>query len=67
VSAPVHYRVEVLYETLDGPACGYQRRGRLTDDEREVTCKHCLRALGYEATADSQLTLVQPDPMRRAA
>jgi hypothetical protein len=67
MTAPVHFRVEVLYETLDGPACGHQARGRLTDDEREVTCRKCLAALGYEAAPIDQLTLVEPDPIARAA
>lgn len=63
----VHYRVEVLYETLDGPACGYQARGRLTEDYREVTCRACLTALGIEAPQPEQLTVCESDPLRRAA
>ncbi|HET7596310.1 MAG TPA: hypothetical protein VFK15_05205 [Burkholderiales bacterium] len=67
MTAPVHFRVEVLAYTLDGPACGHQARGRLTDDEREVTCPRCLKALGIEAAPLDQLTVCEPDPMRRAA
>lgn len=48
MSAPVHLRVEVLYQTLDGPACGYQARGRLTADDSEVTCPKCRALMSYE-------------------
>jgi hypothetical protein len=58
----VHFRVEVLYEALDGPACGHQARGRLTDDESEVTCRKCRKLLGYEAAPETLLTEVKPDP-----
>jgi hypothetical protein len=53
----VHFAVEVLYGTLFQAACA-NAAGRdamrclspveLTDDEAEVTCAKCLRALGYE-------------------
>jgi hypothetical protein len=56
VSAPVHYRIEVLYDTLDGPACGFQARGRLTNDDAEVTCARCLAALGYAVPERADLT-----------
>lgn len=65
--ARVHYRVEVLYEALDGPACGYQATGTLTDNDAEVTCSKCLTLLGYEAAPIEQTTLVESDPLRRAA
>lgn len=67
MSARVHYRVEVLYEALDGPACGYQARGKLTDNDAEVTCSKCLTLLGHEAAPIRQTTLVESDPLRRAA
>lgn len=43
----VHYRIEVLYEALDGPACGYQQRGRLSEDAAEVDCPECIAACGF--------------------
>jgi hypothetical protein len=38
-----------------------------TQRDEEVTCPRCLSALGYEATADEQLTVCAGDPLRRAA
>jgi hypothetical protein len=55
----VHFECEVLYGTISQPLCQNQA-GRdaiadaakpvaMTDDEAEVTCKRCLKALGYSA------------------
>lgn len=63
----VHFKVEVLYETTWGPACGYNARGRLTEDATEVTCHKCLTLCGFEAAPVEQLTERLPDPLRRAA
>lgn len=63
----MHFRVEVFYETADGPACGYDAPGKLTDDPREVTCAKCLTMCGFEAAPIEQLTDCQPDPLRKAA
>lgn len=65
--ARVHFRVEVLYDTTWGPACGFAAAGRLTEDESEVTCRKCLTALGYEPVPVDQLTDAVPPPLRRAA
>lgn len=62
---PVHFRVEVLYDTTWGPCCGFDAPGRLTDDPAEVTCPECIDLCGFE-----QLTETQGDPFlnkRRAA
>jgi hypothetical protein len=71
----VHYEVEVLYGTVYQPLCEQGRDAigsshlecEMTTDDREVTCKRCLKALGYEAAPIEQLTVCEPDPMRRAA
>lgn len=62
MSAPVHFEVEVLYQTTWGPACGNGARGRLTEEPAKVTCPVCRELLGM-----AQLTEVQSDPLRRAA
>lgn len=67
MSSPVHYRVEVLYDTTWGPACGFGAHGRLTEDPTEITCRKCLTLCGFEAVPDEQLTDCQPDPLRQAA
>lgn len=51
----VHASVEILFDTLFQPLCENQRgrdafRGgdvEMTGDESQVTCRPCLRALGY--------------------
>lgn len=73
----VHYAVEIGYECLRQPACENAARRdaiadaekpvEMTDDESEVTCRRCLKALGIEATEPERLTVSEPDPMRRAA
>ncbi|MGJ0508898.1 MAG: hypothetical protein ACR652_17580 [Methylocystis sp.] len=54
----VHYQVEVFYDTIFQPLCENQagrdavadceRDVEMTDRDEEVTCKKCLKALGYE-------------------
>jgi hypothetical protein len=73
----VHFSVEVLYGTLSQPLCENQagrdaiadaeRECAMTDDEAEVTCAKCLRALGYEPAPVERLTVCERDPMLRAA
>jgi len=58
VTAPVHYELEVGYGCLYQPLCENQRGVdalanldddvEMTPDEAQVTCRHCLHALGYE-------------------
>jgi len=58
----VHYELEVGYDCLYQPLCENQRgrdaiadidRGDFegTTDETQVTCRSCLKALGYEVPA----------------
>jgi hypothetical protein len=66
----VHYVDEIFTECLYRSAC--DTRAKLTDAnttqrDEDVTCPRCLRELGYEPTADEQLTVCSPDPLRRAA
>ena len=73
----VHFEVEVGYDCLYQPACenaagrdaiaDIGRDVEMTTDEREVTCRKCLTALGYDAAPVEQLTVCEPDPVRRAA
>lgn len=75
--ARIHYAVEVLYGTLSQPACenaagrdamaDIGRAVEMTDDVSAVTCRKCLTALGYEAAPIERLTVVEADPVRRAA
>ena len=77
MSHPVHYECEVLYGTLAQPLCENQagrdaiadaeRECAMTGDEAEVTCRKCLRALGFDAVPEGQLTECVGDPLRRAA
>jgi hypothetical protein len=77
MSRRVHFELEILYGTLCQPLCENQsgrdaiadanRSVEMSVDPAEVTCRSCLAALGYEATAPDQLTDCQPDPLRRAA
>ena len=62
-----HFEVEVLYGTLYQPACQQNqdafsdtgREVRMTDRDEEVTCKRCLKALGYDLPAkDAQEALL---------
>jgi hypothetical protein len=55
---PVHYEIEVLYGALFQPLCenngnidAFDRRDdvEMTDNDAEVTCRHCLSAMGYAA------------------
>lgn len=56
---PVHFELEILGESLCQPLCenqrgidAFERIGQdveMTPDERFVTCKPCLEALGYAA------------------
>jgi len=69
----VHFEVEILFDALYVPLCENQAdRDPFTNDDtdvemtqyvEEVTCKRCIKALGYEATAPD----CQPDPLPRAA
>jgi hypothetical protein len=66
----VHYVDEIFTECLYRSACN--TRAKLTDAntaqrDEDVTCPRCLSALGYEPTADEQLTVCVGDPLRRAA
>jgi hypothetical protein len=73
----VHYAVEVLYGTLSQPLCENQagrdaiadaeRECSMSEDEAEVTCSKCLRALGYEPAPVERLTVCERDPLRKAA
>lgn len=46
---PIHYEVEILYDTVFTTACGAANRGEnSTKDEAQVTCRKCLRKMGYE-------------------
>lgn len=73
----VHFAAEVLFGTVFQPACenaagrdaiaDIGRPVEMTTDEREVTCKRCLRALGYEPAPLEQLTLVESNPLKDAA
>jgi hypothetical protein len=71
----LHMAVEILFETLYQPACENAagrdaftgRPVEMTDDETQVTCKRCLKAIGIEATEPEMLTVVEGDPLRRAA
>lgn len=74
----IHYAQEVLYGCLAQPLCENQagrdaiadaeREVEMTDDESEVTCRRCLKALGFEPAPVEQLTEVHGDPLiRRAA
>jgi hypothetical protein len=73
----VHFECEVLFGTVVQPLCENQtgrdaildaaKPALMTDDEAEVTCRRCLKALGYEPVPVNQLTECQPDPLRRAA
>lgn len=68
MSRPVHFEVEVLYDTTFTTACGAKNTGRnVTVDDAQVTCRRCLSALGYEPAPLGQTTLVEGDPLRRAA
>lgn len=76
MTRPVHFEIEVLYGTLYQPACENQRgidafsrtgKVEMTIDPEQVTCRKCLTALGYEAAPIEQTTLVESDPLRRAA
>jgi hypothetical protein len=52
-----------------GPVCGndFRRTKKLTEDWTQVDCRECIRLCGFEAVPEEQLTIVQPDPLRRAA
>jgi hypothetical protein len=73
----VHYEVEVGYDSLYQPACenaagrdaiaDVEKPVEMTADEAEVTCRRCLKALGYDAVPADQLTACEPDPIRKAA
>jgi hypothetical protein len=71
----LHMAVEILFDTLYQPACENAagrdaftgRPVEMTDDEALVTCRRCLKALGIEATEPEMLTVVEGDPLRRAA
>jgi hypothetical protein len=67
VTAPVHFEVEVGFDCLCQPLCENQagcdaiddavdNDVEMTPDERFVTCRRCLAALGFE-----------PAELRRAA
>jgi hypothetical protein len=49
----VHYKVEVIGgcdpdHILYGPACGYNTRGKLSENHSEVNCKTCRELCGFE-------------------
>lgn len=44
---PVHLEIEVLYDTTFTTACGSNAAKNVTVNERQVTCRKCLAALGY--------------------
>lgn len=45
---PVHYEHELLYKASYAGACGvYSDKHEYTVDDRQVTCRKCLKALGY--------------------
>jgi hypothetical protein len=63
----VHFEVEVGYDCLYQPACenaagrdaiaDIGRKVEMTPDEREVTCRKCLTALGYQLPTAEVLNL----------
>jgi hypothetical protein len=73
----VHYQVEIFHGTLAAPLCENQagrdaiadaeRECSMSDDEAEVTCAKCFRALGYEPAPVERLTVCERDPLRKAA
>lgn len=77
MTAPVHLDTAGDYGCVSQPLCE-NNAGRdcyadiendceLTTIEAEVTCRKCWAAMGYEATQPEQLTVCEPDPIRRAA
>ena len=76
MTRPVHFEVEVLYGTLSQPLCENNAgRDAIADMERdvemsprdeEVTCRKCLKALGYE-TAEQFVDVEHLAPGRIAA
>lgn len=67
----LHFAVSTDMVTWDGarPVCGndFRHVKILTDDPAQVTCRQCLTLCGFDAAADDQLTVNEPDPIRRAA
>ena len=68
----LHYAIEtdgILGCVEVQPVCGNNFHGRkkLTDDWEAVTCPECIRLCGFEAAPLDQTTLVESDPLRRAA
>lgn len=59
MSRPVHYEVEILYETTYRNACGTVALPA-TKDERQVTCRKCLKALGYQTSETGSTHHDQP-------
>lgn len=56
MSAPVHFEIEVLYDTTFTTACGAKNTGKnVTIYDPQVTCRKCLAALGYETAARAEL------------
>lgn len=51
---PVHLEVEVLYQTTYTTACGATPTTKnATPNDAHVTCRPCLKAMGYEETDDA--------------
>jgi hypothetical protein len=57
VTRRVHYAVEVFYDCVSAPLCennagrdaisDAERDVEMTDRDEDVTCRRCLKALGY--------------------
>lgn len=66
----IHFEQEVLFGTLSQPLCENQadrdaiadadRDVDMTDEEGAVTCKRCLRALGYVVPEAAPVLDLQP-------
>lgn len=67
----LHFAAETDSYLWDGyqPACGndFRHTKKMTDDPAQVICRKCLTLCGFEAAPAEQLTVVQSDPLRRAA
>lgn len=71
MSARLHYAVgtDMCGEWEMVPVCGndFRRAKKLTDDPAKVTCRECLTLCGFDAVPAEQLTVCQPEPIRRVA
>lgn len=61
MTPPIHFEVELLYDTTFTTACGVTPTIKnATTDDAQVTCRKCLAEMGYDVAALVEVERLEP-------